>query len=69
MFINLRNKHTLSPEWLNHLADTLERELSARYGTNVRNENKHLNIQKVLDAIKPASNIRTNILKNYRFKN
>lgn len=69
MFNNLRYKHVLSPRLLDNLANTLEKELYARYQSSTCDKHDFLNIQKVLDAIKPVSNIRTNILKNYRFKN
>lgn len=69
MFNNLRHNNVLSVELLEHLCDVLERELRARYKSNVSKKPKSLDLQKILDTIKPKSSIRTDVLKNYRFKN
>lgn len=69
MFNNLRHNNVLSVELLEHLCDVLERELHDRYRSNISKKTKSLDLQKILDTMKPKSSIKTDVLKNYRFKN
>lgn len=69
MFVNINHKHTLDPRYIDYLANILKKELKARYENQVSNASNSLDIQKVLNTVKPVSNIKSDVLKNYRFKN
>lgn len=69
MINHIRSRSWLTNDKLEQLTNILRKQASNGIKFKVSKKSNFINLQNFIDAIKPNSNIRTNVIENYRFKN